>query len=786
MRRSLAPSQSAALSPLNSTFKSPLSAASKRTRECRERSKDKTGSNNGPSPPKLSASEHEMMILKILSRPFKIPIANYVPEHTTRCLGMKRPPARKSLHDPFACNALVLYSPPELSEHDKLKMDPNQIQVHVVVDPLLGNILRPHQREGVKFMYECVTGKRGDFQGCIMADEMGLGKTLQCITLLWTLLRQSPDCKPTIGKAVIVCPSSLVKNWYKEFAKWLGCRVNCLAIDGGSKEHTTKELEQYMANQSLRHGTPVLIISYETFRLYSHILNASEVGAVLCDEGHRLKNCENLTYQALMGLKTNRRVLLSGTPIQNDLTEYYSLLHFVNPGMLGTTNEFRKQFEIPILRGQDANSTEEDRKKANERLQELSAMVNKCMIRRTSSLLTKYLPVKFEMVICVKMSEIQMQLYKNFLQSDSIKRNMLEKAEVNTTLTALSNITSLKKLCNHPDLIYDKIQERGEGFENAHKILPSNYNPKELRPELGGKLLLLDCMLASIKMNTTDKIVLVSNYTQTLDLFEKLCRKRSYGYVRLDGSMTIKKRGKVVDEFNKPDSKEFIFMLSSKAGGCGLNLIGANRLVMFDPDWNPANDEQAMARVWRDGQKKPCFIYRLLATGSIEEKIFQRQTHKKALSNTVVDNDEDGERHFTRDDLKDLFRIDESTLSDTHSIFKCKRCVNNIQIKLPPDDSDCTSDLTHWYHCSNNKGIPDDILSKSWDITKCISFAFHHRSNSAVVEQQIAEQKRLDAQKGKEVEDKREELISDEEDEKENEDSAYSDEDDEKDKDFVL
>lgn len=124
--------------------------------------------------------------------------------------------------------------------------------------------------------------------------------------------------------------------------------------------------------------------------------------------------------------------------------------------------------------------------------------------------------------------------------------------------------------------------------------------------------MLLDVILASIKSNTNDKIVLVSNYTQTLDLFEKLCRKRRYSYVRLDGSMTIKKRSKVVDEFNKPDSNQFIFMLSSKAGGCGLNLIGANRLIMFDPDWNPANDEQAMARVWRDGQTKPCFIYRLL------------------------------------------------------------------------------------------------------------------------------------------------------------------------------
>ncbi len=255
-------------------------------------------------------------------------------------MGLKKTTIRRALHDPFACNALVLYTPPELTETEKLKVDKSKILVHVVVDPVVGNILRPHQREGVKFMYDCVTGLKGgeEYQGCIMADEMGLGKTLQCITLVWTLLRQSPECKPAIGKAIIVCPSSLVKNWYNEFGKWLASRVNCLAIANESKEQTTKSLEQFMANKSSRCGAPVLIISYETFRLYCKILNSSEVGLVLCDEGHRLKNCENQTYQALMGLQTKKRVLLSGTPVQNDLTEYFSLLNFVNPGMLGTTS----------------------------------------------------------------------------------------------------------------------------------------------------------------------------------------------------------------------------------------------------------------------------------------------------------------------------------------------------------------------------------------------------------------------------------------------------------------
>lgn len=413
------------------------------------------------------------------------------------------------------------------------------------------------------------------------------------VDLISSCFRQSPDCKPTIIKAVIVCPSSLVKNWYNEFGKWLGNRVNVLAMANEAKDKSIEILTTFMANQSSRCGAPVLVISYETFRIYSEILNASEVGLVLCDEGHRLKNCENLTYQALMGLQTKRRVLLSGTPIQNDLTEYYSLVHFVNPGMLGTRIEFHKQYEGAILRGREANSTDKEREKAAERLKELNLLVSLCLIRRTSSLLTKYLPVKFEMVVCVKMTALQVNLYKNFLKSDAIRKSMKSDSAGKDAL-ALSNINLLKKICGHPELVADKVNERAEGFDNVEQFLPPTWNSRDIRPEQGGKILLLDVMLASIKATTDDKIVLVSNYTQTLDYFEKLSRKRGYRYVRLDGTMSIKKRGKIVEEFNKPDSDVFIFMLSSKAGGCGLNLIGANRLVMFDPDWNPANDEQGL------------------------------------------------------------------------------------------------------------------------------------------------------------------------------------------------
>ncbi|XP_059099415.1 DNA repair and recombination protein RAD54-like isoform X1 [Tigriopus californicus] len=688
-----------------------------------------------PDSPSMSSHvrDWELLIRRLLNKPFKIPIPNYQPSSYGRCLGIRRQGARQPLHDPFEPNALVLYDPPEISEHDKLKLDSAKFPVHVVVDPILCQVLRPHQREGVKFMYDCVTGIRiPDSYGCIMADEMGLGKTLQCITLMWTLLKQGPDCNPLIEKAIVVAPSSLVKNWYNEISKWLGGRVTPLAIDGGSKSDIDRNLTGFMNTYGRRPVNPILIISYETFRLHAKVLHQSEVGLVLCDEGHRLKNSENQTYQALMNLKARRRVLLSGTPIQNDLLEYFSLVHFVNEGILGTANEFRRKFENPILRGRDADAVAEDIKKGTEKLQELAAIVNRCIIRRTQALLTKYLPVKYEQVICCRLTPLQEDIYQSFVNSDTIRRGLKSTEGVKMTSSSLAAITSLKKLVNHPDLIFEHCRNGKEGFENAFKFYPQAYNPvkQRLQPGLSGKLSILDGLLAFVKASTTDKVVLVSNYTQTLDLFERLCGLRSYRYVRLDGSMTIKKRAKVVDQFNDPTSPEFIFMLSSKAGGCGLNLIGANRLVMFDPDWNPANDEQAMARVWRDGQKKECFIYRLLAVGTIEEKIFQRQAHKKALSSCVVDREEDVERHFSVADLRDLFKLEKNTPSDTHDKFRCKRCVNGIQVKGPPEDSDCNSDLSLWHHCTSKKGLVDLALKQCWEAG--ITFAFHHKSHDQI------------------------------------------------------
>ncbi|VFV35914.1 dna repair and recombination protein [Lynx pardinus] len=485
--------------------------------------------------------------------------------------------------------------------------------------------------------------------------------------------------------------------------------------------------EGFMNQRGARVPSPILIISYETFRLHVGILQKGSVGLVICDEGHRLKNSENQTYQALDSLNTSRRVLISGTPIQNDLLEYFSLVHFVNSGILGTAHEFKKHFELPILKSRDAAASEADRQLGEERLRELTSIVNRCLIRRTSDILSKYLPVKIEQVVCCRLTSLQTELYKKFLRQ---AKPAEELREGKMSVSSLSSITLLKKLCNHPALIYDKCVEEEGGFEGALEIFPPGYSSKALEPQLSGKMLVLDYILAVTRSRSSDKVVLVSNYTQTLDLFEKLCRARRYLYVRLDGTMSIKKRAKIVERFNNPLSPDFVFMLSSKAGGCGLNLIGANRLVMFDPDWNPANDEQAMARVWRDGQKKTCYIYRLLSAGTIEEKIFQRQSHKKALSSCVVDEEQDVERHFSLGELKELFTLDEASLSDTHDRLRCCRCVNNHQVRPPPDGSDCTSDLAQWNHNTDKRGLKDEVLQAAWDAAStAITFVFHQQSH---------------------------------------------------------
>ncbi|KAG5942428.1 DNA repair protein rhp54 [Claviceps sorghi] len=717
--------------------------------------------------PIFKAKEKEVVFKKAFSIPLKNKDSTaYNPLRPPPTLGLRQGAvvAPRALHDPSGEFAIVLYDPTivehppgllkteqtttsETTSQSKLnaplvhkslaeilgikkKIAGDQPKVPVVLDPKLAKILRPHQVEGVKFMYRCVTGMIDEkANGCIMADEMGLGKTLQCITLLWTLLKQSPEAgKPTIQKAIVVCPASLVKNWANELVKWLGANaITPFAIDGkASKEELTRQLRQWAISSGRSITRPVIIVSYETLRLNVEELRHTKIGLLFCDEGHRLKNADSNTFNALNSLNVSRRVILTGTPIQNDLTEYFSLTSFANPDLLGSRLEFRKRFEIPILRGRDADASEADRQRGDECTGELLGIVNKFLIRRTNDILSKYLPVKYEHVVFCNLAPFQVDLYNYFIVSPDIQALLRGKGS-----QPLKAINILKKLCNHPDLL-----NLAEDLPGSEACFPMGYVPKEARgrdrdvkSEYSGKMLVLDRMLARIRQDTNDKIVLISNYTSTLDLFERLCRSRQYGSLRLDGTMNVNKRQKLVDRFNDPEGDEFVFLLSSKAGGCGINLIGANRLVLFDPDWNPAADQQALARVWRDGQTKDCFVYRFIATGTIEEKIFQRQSHKQSLSSCVVDSAEDVERHFSLDSLRELFQYRPNTTSDTHDTFKCKRCKPDGQqwIKAP---AILYGDTSTWNHFVN-KALPSiqDLLLRQECTLDEVSAVFQYISH---------------------------------------------------------
>ncbi|GAA5930226.1 hypothetical protein JCM1841_000609 [Sporobolomyces salmonicolor] len=726
-----------------------------------------------PPPPKQFPVYRPKALDAVLSKSFSIPGIKKKGvlldvKLSNRSLGTRQPGdfIPRPAHDPLADHAIVLWDPTiddreaqkelerlakekEERDHEEDKgrdaLEKERKKVHksladilgiadrekkkgmvkkvaVVIDPRVGAKLRPHQVEGVKFLYKCTTGMTDeDAFGCIMADEMGLGKTLQCITLMWTLLRQSPlPNKHAIDKAIVVCPSSLVRNWANELVKWLGeGTISPLAIDGKvTGNDLIKQVRQWCSTKGKSVVTPIIIVSYEKLRTLTEELGQTEVGLLLADEGHRLKNSDNQTYTALMQINCKRRVILTGTPIQNDLDEYFSLLNFCNPGYLGTKQQFHKEFELPILKGRDGDASDMEKQRGDEAQRALLTKVNKFIIRRTNDLLSKYLPVKYEHVVFCSLSPFQLELYKFFMTCPEMKALLRGKES-----QPLKAIGILRKLCNHPDLV-----NFAEDMPGAEGCFPEGYDPqdrrKKLDPALSGKMAVLDRFLAKMRAESNDKIVLISNFTQTLDIFEKLCQSRRYGFLRLDGTMNTSKRQKLVDRFNNPDGQEFIFLLSSKAGGCGINLIGANRLILFDPDWNPASDMQALARVWRDGQKKDCFVYRFVATGTVEEKIFQRQSHKQNLSSCIVDAKEDIGRHFTVDNMRQLFEY-KNLACETHDHFKCKRCKDGKQIVKAP--AMLYGDTSTWNHLSNPclKNIHDDLLRAETGlgaVTACFQF----------------------------------------------------------------
>ncbi|KAF2213149.1 hypothetical protein CERZMDRAFT_39739 [Cercospora zeae-maydis SCOH1-5] len=552
-------------------------------------------------------------------------------------------------------NSLVMQRPSKVPKGKQV--------VDVVVDPLLTRHLRPHQRQGVQFMYECVMGMKDyDGEGAVLADEMGLGKTLQTIALLWTLLKQNPifEEPPVIKKALIVCPVTLVKNWKKEFRKWLGNdRVGVYMV-----ENNKMRLTDFTKGRAYQ----VMIIGYEKLtKVQKELQGASGIDIVICDEGHRLKSSTNKAASAIKTLSTERRVILSGTPVQNDLAEFHTMVDFVNPNILSKYTTFKREFENPIVKSRQPGATKSDLEKGEARSAELAEITGKFILRRTAEILSKYLPPKTEYVIFCKPTDTQRKIYRHIIGTKAVA------SALHAGAGGLEGITALKKLCNSPTLLQ---QMTKTGDIKRHDLVEGLQPHLLTTPGTSAKLLVLDELLVKIRNESDDKVVLVSHYTETMDMLATLITSLGMGHVRLDGSVPQSKRQDLIDRFNNtPQSKVYIFLLSAKSGGTGLNLTGASRLIMYDSDWNPAHDLQAMARIHRDGQKKPCYIYRFVTQGVMDEKIFQRQITKTGLADSIVDG-KDAASNFTQYDLRDLFSLDEEDDCQTHRLLGC-RCEKN-------------------------------------------------------------------------------------------------------------
>ncbi|KAK9367698.1 SNF2 family N-terminal domain-containing protein [Lipomyces kononenkoae] len=592
-------------------------------------------------------------------------------------------------HDPSAPNALVLPRPATTKAGQEI--------VDVVVDPYLCRFLRPHQRDGVRFLYECVMGMKPiPGNGALLADEMGLGKTLMTITLIWTLLKQNPvwGQRSVASKVMIVCPVTLIPNWKREFRKWLGRdRVAVFAVDGKAmlRDFTNGKVYQ------------VMIIGYEKLRLVQSELKDVTFDLVVCDEGHRIKSANSKSALALRTINTPRRVLLTGTPIQNDLAEFFAMIDFINPGLFDNYNAFKKEYEVPIMRSRQPDARKKDIELGKVRSEQLSKLTKTFVLRRTADILAKYLPPKHEFVVFCKPTRPQLEIYKDLLES-KVMKSLIKSDDISNHLRA---ITALKKVCNGPKLLLNT-SEDADTFVSTIDRIKAKTAP-------AGKLIFLKSFLQQLHDETDEKIVLVSSFTQTLDLLQTMLAGLAMPFLRLDGSTPMKKRQEIVDTFNGSDqARSFAFLLSAKSGGAGINLIGASRLILFDTDWNPSVDLQAMARIHRDGQKRPVYIYRLLTTGCIDEKIFQRQLTKKGLADNLMDGKADSsENSFTMSELRDIFAIYEDTPCHTHDLLECN-CDGSGGVHIKQEVAHDKKEVAHDTdddddNDSNNNDDDDDV-----------------------------------------------------------------------------
>uniref|UniRef100_H3AWF0 DNA excision repair protein ERCC-6 n=1 Tax=Latimeria chalumnae TaxID=7897 RepID=H3AWF0_LATCH len=514
-----------------------------------------------------------------------------------------------------------------------------------------------YQQTGVRWLWELHCQQAGG----ILGDEMGLGKTIQIIAFLAGLsyskmrTRGSDYRYEGLGPTIIVCPTTVMHQWVREFHIWWPpFRVAVLHETGSYTNLKVKLIREIVACRG------ILITSYSYIRMKQDSIHRHNWHYVILDEGHKIRNPNAGVTIACKQFRTPHRIILSGSPMQNNLKELWSLFDFIFPGKLGTLPVFMEQFSVPITMGGYSSASPVQVRTAYKCACVLRDTINPYLLRRMKAdvKMNLCLPDKNEQVLFCRLTEEQREVYQNFVDSKEVYQIL------NKELQIFPGLIALRKICNHPDL-----------FSGGPKIL-KGVPDEDLTEEQhfgywkrSGKLIVVESLLR-LWHKQSHRVLLFTQSRQMLGILELFLRERSYSYLKMDGSTTIGSRQPLIAKYNG-DPSIFVFLLTTRVGGLGVNLTGANRVIIYDPDWNPSTDTQARERAWRIGQTKQVTVYRLLTAGTIEEKIYHRQIFKQFLTNRVL-KDPKQRRFFKSNDLYELFTLscpDRGQGTETSAIF---------------------------------------------------------------------------------------------------------------------
>ncbi|CAJ1937255.1 unnamed protein product [Cylindrotheca closterium] len=479
--------------------------------------------------------------------------------------------------------------------------------------------LRDYQLQGLTFM----ANMHNQNLSMILGDEMGLGKTLQTISFLCWL----KENRGVTGPSLVICPLSVLSSWCKEMAQW----APTLKF---FRMHASSPTEQMHQKHELTTNAchyDVILTTYEMAKvpLMRSFYSRLHFNYLVLDEGHKIKGHETQIAQAVRSIHAGNQLILTGTPLQNNMVELWSLLQFLYPAIFTTSEPFAKAFclaENVIDKGF---------------LQQSHQLLNLFMLRRLKQKVETFIPAKLETKVYCPLSKTQSFWYRSLLMKDLSKLASAEdqgsdalegNAQKHTVLKSL--FMQLRKCCNHP-FVFDGA-EMDPGQTTLEELVAAS-----------GKLSVLDMLLQRL-FRDNHRAVVFSQFTSILDIIEDYCRLRGWKYCRLDGSTERARRSYYINRFNEPDSPFFLFLVSTRSGGMGLNLQTADTCILFDSDWNPQSDIQAMGRVHRIGQTKTVHVYRLVSSGTVEERMLQRAEKKLLLEMVNQESKESGEDERVR------------------------------------------------------------------------------------------------------------------------------------------